>query len=119
MKPTTKTREAIQWTGLIAGPIVAAACYPLLPTEYQAAGGEVVEFTATGRATLAVMIWMAIWWLSEAIHISATALLPLAVFPLLGAADIKASAAPYADPVIFLFMGGFLLALSMQRWGLG
>jgi solute carrier family 13 (sodium-dependent dicarboxylate transporter), member 2/3/5 len=61
---------------------------------------------------------MATWWISEAIPIPATALLPLAVFPLLGILPIEAAAAPYANPVIFLFMGGFLLAAGMQRWGL-
>ncbi len=61
---------------------------------------------------------MAIWWLSEAIDISATALLPIAMFPLLGIADIKATTAPYASHLIFLFMGGFLIALAMQRWKL-
>jgi sodium-dependent dicarboxylate transporter 2/3/5 len=64
------------------------------------------------------MVWMAVWWLTEAIPISATALLPLVVFPLFGAATMEKAAAPYADPLIFLFMGGFLIALSMQRWGL-
>jgi solute carrier family 13 (sodium-dependent dicarboxylate transporter), member 2/3/5 len=61
---------------------------------------------------------MATWWISEAIPIPATALLPLALFPLLGILPIEAAAAPYANPVIFLFMGGFLLAAGMQRWGL-
>jgi sodium-dependent dicarboxylate transporter 2/3/5 len=61
---------------------------------------------------------MAVWWLTEAIDISATALIPLIAFPLLGALDIADAAAPYAHPLIFLFMGGFILALSMQRWGL-
>ncbi len=61
---------------------------------------------------------MAIWWLTEAIDISATALLPLAAFPTFGVASMRDTAAPYAHPLIFLFMGGFLLALSMQRWQL-
>ena len=61
---------------------------------------------------------MAIWWLSEAVPIYATALLPLALFPLLGIAEPKSAAAPYAHPLIFLFMGGFMLALAMQRCGL-
>lgn len=65
------------------------------------------------------MVWMGIWWLTEAVPIYATALLPVAVFPLLGIADMKAASSPYANPLIFLFMGGFLLALSMQKWGLG
>ncbi|MFN3190826.1 MAG: SLC13 family permease [Aureliella sp.] len=80
---------------------------------------ETSEFSWEGRATLAVMVWMGLWWLTEAIEISATALLPLVLFPLLGAADIRAASAPYANYLIFLYFGGFILALSMERWGLG
>ncbi len=63
-------------------------------------------------------ILMAIWWMTEAIPISATALLPLALFPLLGIADIRAAAVPYANPLVFLFLGGFLIAAGMERWNL-
>ncbi len=117
MSPVAKERTAIQWAGLVAGPLLAGLCYLLLPAEYTAEG-QAVEFSPAGRATLAVMVWMATWWLSEAIHISATALLPLVLFPALGVATIDAAAAPYANPLIYLFFGGFMLALSMQRWGL-
>lgn len=68
--------------------------------------------------TAAVGLLMAIWWLSEAIPIPATALVPLVLLPLLGAGSMQEVAAPYANPIIFLFMGGFLLALGMQRWNL-
>jgi sodium-dependent dicarboxylate transporter 2/3/5 len=61
---------------------------------------------------------MAIWWLTEAIHISATALLPLVLFPLTGALPMEETAGSYGNPLIFLFLGGFVLSLSMQRWGL-
>ncbi len=110
---------AVAWLGLVAGPLVAAGTYALLPRDYRDTTDLLVEFHAPGRATLAVMIWMGVWWLTEAIPIYATALLPLAVFPLVGVADMNAASSPYANPLIFLFMGGFLLALSMQRWGLG
>lgn len=68
--------------------------------------------------TAAVGAWMAIWWVTEAVPISATALLPLAAFPFLGILSINAAAAPYANPVIFLFLGGFLLAAAVERSGL-
>jgi sodium-dependent dicarboxylate transporter 2/3/5 len=71
-----------------------------------------------GWRTAAVAVLMATWWMSEAIPIEATGLLPLALFPLLGVLDASAAAAPYANDLIFLFMGGFLLAVTMQRWGL-
>jgi sodium-dependent dicarboxylate transporter 2/3/5 len=116
---TPVSSPAIARLGLVAGPLVAAASYALLPDEYRDATGKLVEFQTEGRATLAAMIWMGIWWLTEAVPIYATALLPVAVFPLLGIADMKAASSPYANPMIFLFMGGFLLALSMQKWGLG
>jgi sodium-dependent dicarboxylate transporter 2/3/5 len=109
----------IRWAGLIAGPLLALWVYFLLPTEYfDVHAGAMAPFSEAGRATLAVMVWMAVWWLTEAIDISATALLPVVVFPLLGIASIDDTTAPYASSVIFLFLGGFLLALSMQRWGL-
>lgn len=68
--------------------------------------------------TAAVGVLMAIWWVLEAIPIPATALVPLAVFPLLGVRSISATAAPYANPLIFMFFGGFILALAMERWNL-
>ncbi len=61
---------------------------------------------------------MAIWWISEAIPIPATALLPIVILPLLGVSTIAQATAPYANPLIFLFMGGFMIALAMQRWEL-
>lgn len=102
----------------MAGPIVALGCYFVLPDSYQNSDAVIIQFTHAGRATLAMMVWMAIWWLSEAIDISATALLPVASFPLLGIANIRQATAPYADQLIFLFLGGFLLAASMKSWSL-
>ncbi len=62
--------------------------------------------------TAALTVLMASWWLTEAIPIPATALVPLVLLPILGAGTIAEAAAPYANPVIFLFMGGFLIALA-------
>ena len=118
MATTVTPRAKVQWAGLVGGPVLGGACYLLLPDTYRDATGGLVEFTTAGRATLAVMTWMALWWLTEAIDIAATALLPIALLPTLGAATIGEATAPYADKLIFLFLGGFLLALSMQRWGL-
>ena len=74
---------------MVAGPIMAGVCFFLLPLTYVDASGNTTEFSVAGRATLAAMVWMATWWLTEATHISVTALLPLALFPLLGIADMK------------------------------
>jgi len=66
----------------------------------------------------ALTLLMATWWVTEAIPIPVTALLPVGLLPLLGAVDINAAAAPYANPLIFLFLGGFVIALALQRWNL-
>ncbi len=71
---------------------------------------------AAAWATAGVAALMAIWWISETMPIPATALLPLVLLPLSGLAEIKAAAAPYANPIVFLFLGGFLIALTMERW---
>ncbi len=125
---TPRFRSRLQWIGLVAGPVAALAAYLLVPErEIPAIAGDAapVIFGTAGRATLGLMAWMAIWWLTEAVDVSATALLPLAVLPLVtvgaysGAAPaVTAAAAPYANPLIALFMGGFILALAMERWGL-
>jgi solute carrier family 13 (sodium-dependent dicarboxylate transporter), member 2/3/5 len=72
----------------------------------------------SGWRTAAVALLMAAWWMTEAIPIPATALLPLVLFPLLGILDMPQATGPYANPLIFLFLGGFLLAIGMERWGL-
>jgi solute carrier family 13 (sodium-dependent dicarboxylate transporter), member 2/3/5 len=95
--------------GLLLGPATFLALL-LLPAP---AGME-----AEAWRTAAVGVLMAIWWVSEAIPIPATALLPLALFPLLGVAGITDAATPYANPIIFLFLGGFMIAQAMQRWEL-
>ncbi|NCF25076.1 MAG: DASS family sodium-coupled anion symporter [Gammaproteobacteria bacterium] len=68
--------------------------------------------------TAAIGVMMAVWWATEAVPIAATALLPLVVFPLLDIASIHDTARPYANKVIYLFLGGFIVAFAMQRWNL-
>lgn len=70
------------------------------------------------RPVAAVTVLMAILWMSEAAPLVITALLPLVLFPALGVSDIREAATPYADPVIFLFLGGFVLGAAMERSGL-
>ena len=67
---------------------------------------------------LAVAVLMITWWITEAIPVAVTALLPVALFPLVGATSAGDAATPYGDPIIFLFMGGFFLAIAMERWNL-
>jgi sodium-dependent dicarboxylate transporter 2/3/5 len=66
----------------------------------------------------AVAMLLAIFWLTEAAPLSATALLPIVLFPLLGVSSVDAAAAPYANPIVFLFLGGFIIALAIERWNL-
>jgi len=98
--------------GLLAGPILGALVYVLLPAE--SSGG----LAHSGRATAAVGVLMATWWLTEALPLEATSLLPLLFFPLTKAGTMKGAAAPYADPIIFLFMGGLILGRAMERCNL-
>ena len=66
----------------------------------------------------AIFVLMGIWWATEAVPIAITAIIPLVFFPLLGVASIEATAAPYANKNIFLFLGGFFLSLAIQKCNL-
>ncbi len=74
--------------------------------------------SAQGWTVACLTLLMAIWWMTEALPLAATALLPPLVLPLLGVERLESVAEPYADPLIFLFLGGFLLARALQRWSL-
>lgn len=98
-----------RWVGLILGPALALSLQALPPPDS-------LSLEAWRLVSLAAV--MVVWWVTEPIPISATALLPLAVLPIIGAASIKDAAAPYADPIIFLFIGGFILAACVEKWRL-
>jgi sodium-dependent dicarboxylate transporter 2/3/5 len=95
--------------GLVLGPLLFAAI--LLAPSPQG-------LSPAGQAVGATTAWVATWWITEAIPIPATSLLPIVLFPATGAIDVDATTAPYASTYIFLFMGGFFIAMAMQRWGL-
>lgn len=67
---------------------------------------------------LGIMLAMALWWLTEIIPLAATALVPLAIFPLIGASSFATTASSYANPLIMLFLGGFMIARAVEKWGL-
>ncbi|HEY8370805.1 MAG TPA: DASS family sodium-coupled anion symporter [Thermodesulfobacteriota bacterium] len=94
--------------------MLGLAVYLLAPEAAEGGRG----LTQEGRVVAGVGVLMAVFWLTEAVPLAATALVPIASLPLLGARTIREAAEPYADPVIFLFMGGFVLGLGMERWGL-
>lgn len=98
---STKT----SWLPLVAGPlifaIIALVSWP-------------ADMDSSARYTLAITAWMAIWWVSDAVPMAVTALLPTLLFPLLGIMSGKATAKAYAHPMLFLFLGGFLVAKAME-----
>ena len=67
---------------------------------------------------LGVALWMLIWWITETVHLGVTALLPLVLFPALEIAGAKSLSAYYAHPLVYLFFGGFVLALALEKTGL-
>ena len=73
------------------------------------------ELSFDARIVLASTMWMAVWWITEATPIYVTSLLPLVIFPSLSVMDVKETSANYADPIIFLFLGGFLLAKGLEK----
>ncbi len=79
---------------------------------------EILNKATQMKYVAALALLMAIWWMGEAIPLPATALLPLIVLPLLGVSKMKDVAPSYASTIIFLFMGGFMIAAAMMKWGL-
>ena len=102
-------RSRHQVVGLFLGPLVAGLMILAGPPE---------NLSQAGWMTASMGILMAVWWATEAVPIAVTALLPIVVFPLLGIATIQDTTAPYANKVIYLFLGGFIVAFAMQRWNL-
>lgn len=94
---------------LIVGPVAFAAAVAL------PAPGALTE---PAWRVAGVAAWMAIWWLTAIVPLEATALLPILILPLAGIGDIGEVTAQYADPIIFLFLGGFFLAATLERWNL-
>jgi sodium-dependent dicarboxylate transporter 2/3/5 len=95
--------------GRIAGPLAFLMLYFFVPT---------TGLPEEGKMMLGLTLWMAIWWITEAVPIAGTALLPLIILPLLGIVSIKQVSANYMDPTVLLYMGGFLLATAIEKWGL-
>ncbi len=98
-----------KWIGFFGGLLVFVLMLFSSPPE---------NLSLAGWRTAAVALLMATWWVTEVIPIFATALIPLVLFPILDITDIDAAAAPYADPMIYLFLGGFIIAIAMKRWDL-
>lgn len=94
--------------GLVVGPLSFLVLFFL---------GE-SEVDPSMYRVLAVASWMIIWWITETVHLAVSALLPVVLFPLLGILDHKEIAGMYGSNIVFLFMGGFIIALAMEKWNL-
>lgn len=95
--------------GLILGPLVFLVFFLTDPPE---------SLSSIAWLTAGMGLWMATWWMTEAVPIPITSILPILLFPILGISSIKDAAAPYANPLIYLFFGGFMLAIGMEKSGL-
>lgn len=95
--------------GLLAGPLLALGIALLPPP----AGLERAAMLVAG-----LLVLMAIWWATEALPIGVTSLLPLGLLPLIGVSSLKEIAAPYADTVVLLLLGGFIIAIGIEKWSL-
>jgi solute carrier family 13 (sodium-dependent dicarboxylate transporter), member 2/3/5 len=96
----------VRQAGFIAGPLAFILITLLVGPDF---------ISPNAGKVLAVAAWMIIWWITEAAPVPVTALLPLIVFPFLGIMKMSEAAAPYANPIIFLFMGGFMIALALEK----
>ena len=95
--------------GRILGPLAFFLVYYLVDTP---------GLAPEGKLMLGLTLWMAIWWITDAVPIAGTALLPLMVLPLSGVLNLKQVSNNYMDPTVLLYMGGFLLATSIEKWNL-
>jgi len=102
--------QFVAWCGCVAGPLLAVLVYLYL--------GSLDSLTPEASKTAAIATLMAVWWMTEAIPLPVTSLLPLVLFPLGGVLELKAAAPPYANKFIFLFMGGFMIARAVEKWNL-
>ncbi|AEF40813.1 SLC13 family permease [Hoyosella subflava] len=95
--------------GLVLGPALFAGAY-FIPA--------LTGLDDAPRAVLAVTLWVAAWWITEALPIPATSLMPIFLLPILGGTDQVTATAAYAHPLVFMYMGGFTIALAIQKWNL-
>ncbi|MEO9662638.1 MAG: DASS family sodium-coupled anion symporter [Maribacter dokdonensis] len=95
--------------GLILGPLLFALIHFFFEGD---------DLSNEGRDILAATVWVGIWWVLEVLPIAVTALLPIILFPLLGTISLGETTASYGHKYVFLFMGGFMLAVAIEKWGL-
>lgn len=104
-----KLRLTKQNIGLVIGPLL----FVIILQFFHPKG-----LSESANAVLASAVWVAIWWITEALPIAVTALLPIVLFPLSGGLGLKETTASYGHKYIFLFIGGFILAIAIEKWKL-
>ena len=108
----------IRRLSLVSAPFIGAFVSAGIPASYLDLTGETQPLLFTARIVAGVVVWMAIWWIFEPVPIYATALLPLVVLPIGNVASLSEVVSHYTSTLLVLFLGGFILALALQRWGL-
>ncbi len=117
-----KSTKIVRLLGLIGGVLIALIIYYALNAQLPHIVEEIPKLNSLNYKAMPVVagvaVLMGIWWMTEAIDLPATALLPLVLFSVFSVDQFASVSSSYASPIIFLFMGGFILALSMQKWNL-
>ncbi len=117
-----KSTKIVRLLGLIGGVLIALIIYYALNAQLPHIVEEIPKLNSLNYKAMPVVagvaVLMGIWWMTEAIDLPATALLPLVLFSVFSVDQFSSVSSSYASPIIFLFMGGFILALSMQKWNL-
>ncbi|WP_121094403.1 SLC13 family permease [Helicobacter pylori] len=117
-----KSTKIVRLLGLIGGALIALIIYYALNAQMPHIVEEIPKLSSLNYKAMPVVagvaVLMGIWWMTEAIDLPATALLPLVLFSVFSVDQFSSVSSSYASPIIFLFMGGFILALSMQKWNL-
>ena len=104
-----RSYKFVQKLGLILGPLLFVLILLIFTPE---------GLNPEARAVLASTSWIAVWWMTEAVPIPATSLLPIVLFPLTNSLELSETTSAYGSGTIFLFMGGFMIALAMEKWNL-
>jgi sodium-dependent dicarboxylate transporter 2/3/5 len=107
--PSNRSYSFSQLVGLVTGPLLFLLTILFFTPE---------DLSPEGRAVLATTVWIAVWWMTEAVPIPAASLLPIVLLPITGALDNSAVTSSYGNDIIYLFLGGFFIATAMEKWNL-
>lgn len=97
-----------KWFAIVLGPLLFAMTFVL----------PLAGLSFEGKVVLGTLLWVVTWWITEPMAAGATSLLPIVLLPIFGALDGVTTTKAYGDPLIFLFLGGFAIALALEKWNL-